>query len=78
MAADEPALQLFDAVSERSPDLVGYEPHTVDFDPSDPEQRRQLFNAWQDARRRGKRVLLVRDHAGRITLWQRSLEFWGG
>lgn len=76
MPDNELALQLPDTVCERSPDLVGYEPHTVDFEPDDSEQRRQLFVAFMDARRAGKRVLLVRDKAGRVALWQRSVEFW--
>lgn len=77
MAADEPVIPHdSEAVDERSPDLVGYEPQTVEFDPENPEDRRQLLVAWMDARRLGKRVLLVRDSTGRMSLWQRAVEFW--
>ena len=63
-------------VSERSKDLVGFEPQTVAYDPRKPEELQQLRAVHADAVRRDKRVLLVRDKGGALTLWQHCQPFW--
>lgn len=67
---------LAEAVPERSPLLVGYEPSTVPLDLESDGALRTLHHAIRDATTAGSEWRIVLDDRGHVAVWKAALDFW--
>jgi hypothetical protein len=76
MSDDPDDFDAVEAVTVWDRRLVGCEPVTRGLCPGEPDEVRMLREAWDAARRAGRKCFVVESRDGRRAVWQAAHEFW--